>query len=216
MGSIFNMDNGLFSAIGKIVDIILLSVVWLVLCIPIITIGPATTALYYVTVKVIRRERGYLMREFFRSFKENFKNGVISGVILTVIILVLTFNRSFALNLKGTTGFMLLSAYNAMLFLIFCIIVYIFPVLSRFRMSVKQLFKTSFFMSMKHLPTTLLLVVIVAFFGFATYILQILIFISPAICYLLCSFLLERVFKKYMPEKSLDAEISGRDEWYLE
>lgn len=216
MGSIFNMDNGFFSAIGKIVDIIILSVVWLILCIPVITIGPATTALYYTTVKVIRRERGYLLREFFRSFKENLKNGVISGVIITAIIIMLLFNRNFALRLEDNTGFILLSAYNAMLFLIFCITVYLFPVLSRFRMGVKQLFKTSFFMSMKHLPTTLLLVVIVAFFGLGTYILPIAVFISPAICFLLCSFLLERVFKKYMPEKTEDAETSGRDEWYLE
>ena len=75
MGNLFNMDNAFFSFISKVCDIMILSTVWILLCIPIITIGPASTALYYAVVKVVRRERGYLLREFFRSFKMNFKRG---------------------------------------------------------------------------------------------------------------------------------------------
>jgi uncharacterized membrane protein YesL len=88
MNNFFNMDNKFFTVLSKACDILFLSVVWALLCIPVITIGPATTAMYYVIVKVIRRERGYLFREFFKAFKSNFKYGAISGVILTVIFLI--------------------------------------------------------------------------------------------------------------------------------
>lgn len=216
MGSIFNMENGFFTTLGKIVDIIILSIIWFLICIPIITIGPATTALYYTTVKVLRRERGYLMREFFRSFKSNFKMGSLAGIIIIAVFLVLYFDRNFALTIEGTKGFVLLSVFNAMMVLLACVTIYIFPILSRFKMKFFQLFKTSLFMSIKHLPTTIVLLVIVLIFGVGTYILPIVFLISPALCVLLCSFLLERVFKKYMPEKTDEAETSGVDEWYLE
>ncbi|MGB8453522.1 MAG: DUF624 domain-containing protein [Anaerocolumna sp.] len=216
MGNFFNMDNGFFTALSKFVDIIIISIIWLVLCIPIVTIGPSTTSLYYVVVKVIRRERGYLTREFFRSFKTNFKNGIISGVLLTVLYVVLLFDRRFATSLSGTQGFIMLSIFNAMIFLLVCVTIYIFPLLSRFSMGIKQLFKTALFMSMKHLPTTILLFIITAVFVFGTYIMPIIILISPALCILMWSLLLERVFKKYMPEKNEDAESTGKDEWYLE
>lgn len=216
MSNFFNMDNGFFTALSKFVDIIIISLVWLICCIPVITIGPATTSLYYAVVKVIRRERGYLVREFFHSFKLNFKNGLISGVLITLLFIILFFDRRFASGLEGTQGFVMLGIFNAMIFLLICVTIYIFPLLSRFSVGVKQLFKTSVFMAMRHLPTTILLVIIIAAIILGTYIIPIAILISPALCTLLVSFLLERVFKKYMPEKSEEAESEGRDEWYLE
>ncbi len=216
MGNFFNMDNGFFTVLGKLVDMVIISIIWLLLCIPIVTIGPATTSLYYAVVKVIRRERGYLFREFFRSFKTNFKSGLISGILLTLLFVVLIFDRRFASGLSGNQGFILMSIFNAMLFLLVCVTIYIFPLLSRFSMGIKQLFKTALFMAMKHLPTTILLVIITAVFVLGTYAILPLFLITPALCILLWSLLLERVFKKYMPEKSPDAESAGIDEWYLE
>lgn len=216
MSNFFNMDNGFFTALSKFVDIIIISLIFLICCLPIVTIGPATTSLYYAVVKVIRRERGYLTREFFHSFKMNFKSGVISGVIVTLLFLVLFFDRKFAANMTGTKGFVLLSIFNAMLFLLACVTLYVFPVLSRFSVGIKQLFKTSLYMAVRHLPTTILMAIVTAAFILGTYIMPIAILITPALCTLVTSFLMERVFKKYMPEKTEDGETSGKDEWYLE
>ena len=77
MSNLFNMDNPLFSILSKICDMLFISIIYIFLCIPIITIGPASTALYYTMVKVVRKERGYIFREFFKSFKLNFKRASI-------------------------------------------------------------------------------------------------------------------------------------------
>ena len=45
--------------------------------IPIITIGPATAALYYTVVKVVRRNRETVIKSFFHSFKSNLKQGIL-------------------------------------------------------------------------------------------------------------------------------------------
>src|SRR5699024_10796498 len=133
MSGFFNPDNSFFTALGKIADIIILSVVWSLLCIPIITIGPATTALYYATVKAIRRNRGYLFREFFKSFKQNFKRGAIAGVILTLIALFLGFDLFWAwMNMSALeNSSILLGIFIALTIMFICFSIYIFPILSR-------------------------------------------------------------------------------------
>ena len=219
MGSLFNLENGFFSFMGKFWDMILLSIIWVLCCIPIITIGPATTAMYYATVKVIRRERGYVLREFFRSFKENLKLGLISAFIFLVMSYILYVDFTYA-TAQRNAG----SKYGDLMFAVFiaittiCVfnLVFIYPILSRFTLNLKGLFKTSFIIAMKHFPTTLLMVVIVAAFGIGVYIIYPFIFIAPALCCFVCSFLIERVFKKYMPKPEENPEESGRDPWYWE
>lgn len=220
MGNLFNMDNPFFSAMGKICDMLFLSIAWAILCIPIITIGPATTAMYYATVKVIRRERSYLFREFFHSFKQNFKQGAIVTIILALVCFVIVgINRTYAEGLMQTEekkGFILLSIYNAMTIIIIFFVIYIFPILSRFTMSVKQLFKVTFTMAIRHLPSTILMTLITVAFAFCTYYIKALIFIAPVLCTFINSFFLEKIFKKYMPKSEGNPEETGVDEWYLE
>lgn len=216
MGNIFNMDNAFFTVMGKLVDIFVISVIWLLLCIPVVTIGPATTALYYVMVKVIRRERGYLLREYFKCFKMNFKQGAIVSIILAITYLALYLDREIVLSFEGNAGVVLFTIFNAMLVIVFCVTLYIFPVLSRFKVSIKQLFKSSMFMAMRHLPSTVLMALIFVATVVALNFMIAAIVIAPALCCLACSMFMERIFKKYMPEKSGDGEDSIVDEWYWE
>jgi uncharacterized membrane protein YesL len=215
------MDNPFFTTLGKLCDMLFISVVWVLLCIPVVTIGPANTALYYATVKVIRRERGYLFREFFKSFKLNFKRAAVLGVVLTIMFVVLGFDLVWAyanLNGSGSTGSILFGVFIAITFLLVCFSTYVFPILSRFDMTVKQLVKAGAFMSIRHLPSTLAMVIVTAAGIVGTLFIPLLIFIAPAVVVLINSFLMERILKKYMPksEETTEEEHSGKDEWYLE
>ncbi|MDF2537667.1 MAG: putative rane protein [Herbinix sp.] len=218
MGNLFNMDNGIFAFLGKVFDILLLSIIWLICCIPIITIGPANTALYYATVKVIRRERGYLFQEFMKSFRLNFKRGAIVGVLLTLIYTILAFDLiwSWAAWETNSKGSPLFGIFIAITFILFCFSIYVFPVLSRFDMKFKQLMKVTILMCIKHLPSTIAMAVILAASIIATNYFLVLIFILPAASTYLNSLLMERIFKKYMPTSDGPGEDTGKDEWYLE
>lgn len=219
MSGFFNVDNAFFTFMGKVCDIILLSIAWIILCIPIVTIGPATTALYYTTVKVIRRERGYVFREFFRAFRSNLKNGMILGVIITLLFGILYVDRQYAVEVMKTNynlGFLLYCMFNAMGVILICITTYIFPVLSRFQMKKMQIVKTSLFMSIKHLPSTILMIVAIFIFYLGISIIPMLFIIAGGTCALVISLLMERIFKKYMPKADEASEEDGKDEWYLE
>ena len=73
MGRFFNMDNKFFTFMGRIADLCILNIICLVCCIPIVTAGASITAMYYVTLKMVRNEEAYIVRSFFKSFKDNFK-----------------------------------------------------------------------------------------------------------------------------------------------
>lgn len=215
MGSLFNMDNGIFSVLGKLFDIILLSIIWLICCIPIVTIGPSTTAMYYTVVKVIRRNRGYIAREFFHSFKQNLLEGIIAWVIMLVLGMLLMFNVELSGQLPGKLNLVMSYCYRVFFVLLICISIYVFPNLSRFDLKILQLFKTSLIMAIKHLPSTIGMLLIVMVSVAITAITIIGIFFMPALCLLGVSLLMERVLKKYIPQAE-EGEETKKDEWYLE
>ncbi len=246
MGSLFNVENPFFQAINKIIDIIVLSTIWSVLCalcafsgymivseggqyllfwaaflVTLIPVGPATTGLYYAIVKVIRRERGYAFREFFRSFKNNFKQGAVLSLIIGVMTIILYVDYTWVKSYSGDNNKFSIAMtviFNVITLIVVIMLVYLFPILSRFTLPVKMLFRNSFIMAIRHLPTTILLVLIVGVFGVGTYLLwpYPTFFLFPGVCAWLCSLLIERVFKKYMPKPEQSPEESGNDQWYLE
>ena len=54
MQSFFSGENFFFRATGRILDLVVLSLLWLVCSLPMVTVGPATAALYYSCVKCLR------------------------------------------------------------------------------------------------------------------------------------------------------------------
>lgn len=243
MNGLFNVDNGFFTIMGKIWDLICLSVIWVVLClycfailvflvpgsvnsnivliltflIQGITIGPATTALYYSVVKVVRRERGYAIRSFFQSFKLNFKIGAIVSEVFLIAAYVLWIDFQYANTLLAdgkSLGNVFLVASLSITILIISVLIFIFPVLSRFTLSIGGLFKTTFLIAMRHIFTTIALIIVIAAFALLVYVVYPAIFLVPSLCCFVMSFLIERVFKKYMPVDD-NAEETGLDQWYI-
>ena len=224
MNNWLNPDNKFFSFMGKAFDMVVINTIWLILCIPVITIVPATTAMYYAVVKVIRRERSYAIKEFFRSFKRNFKQGAVFSLIALVLVFVLYIDFRYAWELmqaQEASGSTYLGVFLIIAILFSAMFAYICPILSRFEMKIGGLLKTSFVMATRHLLTTIGLLVLLVGVLLGCYILLPGIFFLPVVGTLVASFLIERVFKKYMPAKEAPAEGEEeygqeRDEWYLE
>ncbi|MCF0146375.1 MAG: DUF21 domain-containing protein, partial [Eubacterium sp.] len=66
----------------KMLDIIWLSAIFLVSCLPVITIGASLSALYYTVHKNIMDSRSYPSKEFFRSFASCFKQSTLGFLIV--------------------------------------------------------------------------------------------------------------------------------------
>ncbi len=84
----FNPDNKFLSFMTQVADLLLLSILWLVTSAPLVTVGAASTALYYCIIKVIREDSGSVFKSYFHAFRTNFKQSIYVSV-LTVSLCVL-------------------------------------------------------------------------------------------------------------------------------
>ena len=75
MSNFFSPDNPVMEFIAKIFDLVVLNLIFIFSCVPIVTIGASTSALSYVTLKMVRGEDPYIWKNFWKSFRQNFKQG---------------------------------------------------------------------------------------------------------------------------------------------
>ena len=104
LSGLFNYDNPIWRFIGKFWDLLIIHILWVICCIPIVTVGAATTAMYYVTLRLVRDDDGYTIRSFFKSFKENFKQATIIWMLFLVIGLILGFDVYFVATVLTTSS----------------------------------------------------------------------------------------------------------------
>lgn len=217
-GKFFSMDGGFMTIMTKIFDVIFLNLLWILFSIPVVTIGASTTAMYYTAVKGIRRGRGYVFKNFWHAFKLNFIPATVAWVFVAFVGYLAMFsymNVGFFANEVLRYAVYFIDVFVGVICAMFA--VYVFPLLSRFNMTKKQLFANSLLLSIKHfLPWTLIMVLIFAgtfcLAWYSLFFMPVIPLILPAVSCLLISFPMEKVLKMNTPE----SEDNPVDEWYLE
>lgn len=209
-------------ALSKLFDIGWLSLIYVVFCVPLVTIGAATTSLYYVSAKVLRKDRGYVWSEFWHSFKLNFKPATLMWLIFAAIYGLLYFNLT-TFNTSNAAGGYLVGAYIALAFIVTCVAGYAFCLLSRFNMNVRGILRYALYMSFRHFLHTLCFLAILFAAGFGIYAgfrvqLPILLLFVPGLGSFLYTFPMEHLLKKYMPKQEKRYTENGEEivEWYEE
>ena len=86
MGKLFSPDSPVIKFLWKAADLIALNLIWLICCIPIVTIGPSTAAMYCVARDIAKGEWPGILKTYFRAFKQNFKQSLLVFLILLVPI----------------------------------------------------------------------------------------------------------------------------------
>ena len=89
MDRFFSMDNKFFTFMGKVADLCILNIVCLICCIPIVTAGASITAMFFVTMKMVKNEESYIIKSFFKSFRQNFKQATVINLIMLAVAAIL-------------------------------------------------------------------------------------------------------------------------------
>lgn len=160
MNGIFNLNNRFWTFIQKMIDVILLGLLALVFCIPIVTIVPSITALYYVVLKIVTDTEGRTFRDFFKSFRQNFKQGALLSLIVSAAIGFVAYDIRYYNQSSGTIGGIFFFAYCAAGILLLCMLLHLFPLLARFETTPMALFKNSFILVFRYFRWTLLMLAI--------------------------------------------------------
>ncbi len=208
--NLFRYDSPFATFINRIVDIVVLGIITAVCCVPVITAGAAISSLYYVTLKMVRREDSKILHLYFSAFKQNFKKATALWLIMLLLgcILAVDFTLLYKLEIafEGAIWIMLI-----IITIVFALIAsYVFPLQAQFENTVRQTIKNSFILSVMNLPRSILILLIklspVAVWFFYPEMLMILgIFCLAGLPYLE-SEIFVKIFAKYMPEKPAEED----------
>ena len=152
-----NLKTGIGRFLTVLCDLMLLNVLWIVCSFPIITIGPATCALFSVMLKIAGEEPISTLSEFFSAFKNNFKKGVILGLLMLFGAVLVYCDIVYGLSLegKGRSLFLIIAGIAAAIWLIVCS--FVFPLQARFENSIKSHILNSFALALCAPGKTLLM-----------------------------------------------------------
>lgn len=127
----YNQDSKFWHFATLVADFILLNLLFIVLCIPVVTIGPAIAALIHTTLKLSEDENRTLVKPFWNEFKRDITKKMLLWIVYLVLISALIYMAQFYWNFANNNaelfkiiGFMLfmLSAFILILTIVASII----------------------------------------------------------------------------------------------
>lgn len=192
-------ENGFFSFMNRLGDIFFLNLLFILTCLPVITIGPALTALYSISLKMAKGQEGYVIRGYIKAFKDNLRQGLIVGIVLEIIIFVLAYDAWALLHSSaGYSSIGFLVTIAALVFIVM-VIQYVFALIARYENGIKNTVRNAVLLAVSKLPYTLILVLLAVLPAvlvyFSMYALIYVIFGGFSVSALLQGKILNRVFE---------------------
>ena len=209
MSKLFRMDSPLMRFLTKIADLMVLNILFCVTSIPLITIGACWTALYSVTLKMVRDEESSVSRSYFRSFRQNFKQATLLWLGVLVVLALLVLDIRVLNGMAGGTAPGLLRVGVEILALLgIMVLQYLFPSLARFEASLADTLKNACMMALAHLPKTALMTAAAVGAVWITLInnttIAVGLMVWPLIGFSLMAFgnsgILRKIFDNYVPK----------------
>lgn len=198
-------DSPVIAFLNKMTDIIILNLLFLLCCIPIVTIGAACTALYHVSILSIRLGDGYVVKRFFTSFKNDFKQATILWLLLLLISAFLGWDIFFWSQLGNDMGKVMICLSTAVWLIVAVISLYLFPVLSKLEGSLWMTIRNAAAFAVGYLPYTLILVVLTGSFIWANVTSPVMnvisIFVGFALLAYIKSFFIYKVMMNHIDER---------------
>ncbi len=196
MRQLIDPDSPVMRMITKITTTVYLNILWFICCIPVVTAGASTTALFYVSQKMVRDEEGSITRSFFRSFKENFKQATVIWLILLAIGILLGVDGYVLYHMRFQNAFwtVLTAIFLVALAAYIIELMYIFPLLAHFENTTKEMFKNAIMIGMRFLFCTIVMFAIYALMAYLiVFTFTPIVIFGEGLCAFLCSYLLKNI-----------------------
>lgn len=205
MKEMFSLDNPLVQFLARVGEMILVNTLFLLCCIPVVTIGAACTAMQKVTQNIAADEAGGVWRTYWRSFRQNFKQATAAWLVMLVFFVGMFCNLMLVLSyFTGNTALILKWLLGIIVVMMLAISAYLFPLIARYENPLKTHALNAGILAVVKLPRTLLLValnllpLIIAFFSVETFLSTMVFWLTLGFGFIsyLCSILLMSVFKE--------------------
>ena len=211
---IFDLESPWMLFLSRLADLIVLNLLFILGCLPIVTIGASFTGLYYVSLKMMRQEEGSVSKTFWKGFRENIKQATIVWLILALLGGLLYADYRAIGVLGKELGSLFRYGWYMLCLLYGFVFAYVFPILATFENTVKNTMKNALLMSLSHLPYTVAVLLIWAspfvlfsrWTVFQSVLTPVFVLVGFGLLAYFSSWFLMRVFRKFMPDEWLEKE----------
>lgn len=157
---IFAVDGKFARFLNCLGNLIVLNILTIICSIPIVTFGASMTALYTMTMRIVRKEEGNLFKGYFQAFKDNFKQATVIWLTGGGIMAFMAFDIWLLRSVSGSFGLV----YRALLFVIILVfamvLIHAFAVLARFENTTKNTVKNAVLFCVGRLPLAILMLAV--------------------------------------------------------
>lgn len=154
--------SAFFARVG---DLMLLNLLFIAGCLPVFSAGASASALYYVTLKLHRKQETNIVRDFFHSWRQNLRQGFILELITLAVAAVLIIDVYVLLHLMDSDAFfkVLMALWVLVALRLLAMWIYIFPLLAQFDHGISTFINSARIMSRRHLSYTVAIMLLIAF-----------------------------------------------------
>lgn len=202
MKSFFRADNPIWKFIGNLADFFVLSLLWALCSVPVVTAGAATTALYYVTLKMASNQEGRLWQQFFHGFRRNFRAATLLWIGFLSAGAVLAADLYYGLHYglrggsAGALAMLVLALVVTLLYL--CLLSFVFALLARVENRPSAIFAMAGGMLLHNfLPVLSGVLVMAGFWLVGVFVFAPLLVVVPGLPAYCNSFLYNRILARY-------------------
>ena len=196
---------------SALTDVLVLSLLWLLTSLPLLTLGAATAALYDAAVRCVRTGTSGAWRRYLHTFRAELPTATVATVLWggLLALQVWALDVLWRIVPAGGAGVLAAAAGSAALIVPAGTFCWMFPLLSRFTFSLRGLLWTSLQFSLAHLPSTILILAAAGAAFLANELLLVPILVTPCLTALFWSLLMERAFRKHLPDPPEDPDSPG-------
>ena len=138
--------------------LIKLNLLFIISCLPIVTIPAALTAMNRITVTMVRDRNYFMLSDYWDAFKRDFFRSLLAGILILVLVAVFSVSIWFyyMLGQAGSKFFMLFAGVSvALMIMVLGAGMYFFPMLAMVELPTGKLMRNSFIMFFTHFKRSL-------------------------------------------------------------
>lgn len=155
MGGLFHPDSKLMRLMMLVTNLACLNLLWFVSCIPVVTAGAATTAMYSVLLGYSANRDDAVLKPFFKAFRDNFRQ--VTPVWLLHIPVIAALGAGVFYMTLGVENWVKM-IFAVVLFIYIAATSYLYPIFARYQTSRKAAIFNSFALSLRHLLSSVCVV----------------------------------------------------------
>lgn len=153
----FDFDGPVFQFLGKVCDIVIINLLFILCSLPIFTIGASIAAMNYATQCMVYDKGSGIAKSFFKGFKDNFKQSTLYFIPALLIMGSLIYEYIFLIPQAGVTGQFSGVIIFFLMILLVCFSAYTFQLMVRYNNRLRDHIKNGVLLTFGKLPRTIML-----------------------------------------------------------